>query len=310
MTIGELFAGIGGIGLGFKKAGFNICWANDNDAHVCVTYRHNFPNKNFFKQDIEKLDPSNLPKVDIITAGFPCQPFSIAGNRKGFSDERGSLFFQVCKFIDFLKPKVIFLENVKNLVTHDNCKTFKTIQNKIQKLGYYLKFQILNTAEYSKIPQNRERIYIVCFSKKENYYKFEFPKKVNKRKSIADLIETHVSEDIYYKNTKNYDILKKEVKKNNVIYQWRRTYVRENKNGLCPTLTANMGMGGHNVPIIIDSKGIRKLTPKECLRFQGFPNNFIFPKEISKSQVYKQIGNSVSVPVITAIAKNIKKALQ
>jgi DNA (cytosine-5)-methyltransferase 1 len=312
-SIGELFAGIGGIGLGFKKAnGFKLIWANEIDANACATYKKNFRRVvAVINKDMTTINPSKeIEKVDILTGGFPCQAFSIAGYRKGFKDERGNLFFDILRFIKAIKPRVIFLENVKNLSTHDNGKTFEIIQDELKKTKYHIKFQLLNTSDYSEIPQNRERIYIVCFRNKQECDKFQFPRKSKKRKSISDLLEPIVANEFYYNDTKYYSNLKEKIKNTNTIYQWRRTYVRENKSKLCPTLTANMGMGGHNVPLIKDKKGVRKLTPRECARFQGFPDEFILPNDMSKHALYKQIGNSVSVPVVTAIAKNIKKALE
>ena len=163
----------------------------------------------------------------------------------------------------------------------------------------------MNTTEYSDVPQNRERLYIVCFGYKEHYLKFKFPNPVKKTKSIRSLLDSNVSEEFSYKNSRYYDKLKDVMKNSDTLYQWRRTYARENKKGLCPTLTANMGTGGHNVPLVLDGDDIRKLTPRECARFQGFPDSFVLPKELPNSELYKQIGNSVSVPVVKAIAKNI-----
>jgi DNA (cytosine-5)-methyltransferase 1 len=221
------------------------------------------------------------------------------------------LFFDILRFIDDIRPRVVFLENVKNLSVHDNGETFKIIQSELKKRDYSIAAQILNTAEYSDIPQHRERIYIVCFKNQQEYNKFKFPSKfTKKKKSISDLLEHVVAKEFYYNDcSKYYSVLKEGVKNSNTVYQWRRTYIRENKNNLCPTLTANMGTGGHNVPLIKDKKGVRKLTPRECARFQGFPDGFILPNDMSKSALYKQIGNSVSVPVITAIAKKIRNAL-
>jgi DNA (cytosine-5)-methyltransferase 1 len=310
-TIGELFAGIGGIGLGFKNAGgYKLVWANEIDTNACATYKKNFTHS-IINKDMTEIDISKeLEKVDIITGGFPCQAFSIAGYRKGFKDDRGNLFFDILRFIQNIEPRVLFLENVKNLSAHDNGITFKIIQSELTKAGYFIKSQILNTADYSEIPQNRERIYIVCFRSKQDCDNFKFPNKSTRRKSVSDLLDPSATQEFYYNETKYYPTLKEEIRNPNTVYQWRRTYVRENKSNLCPTLTANMGMGGHNVPLIKDKKGIRKLTPRECARFQGFPDNFILPDNLAKPTLYKQIGNSVSVPVITAIARNIRIALE
>jgi DNA (cytosine-5)-methyltransferase 1 len=308
-TVGELFAGIGGIGLGFKRAGFKLTWANEIDGNACHTYERNFKGLLIINEDISKIDPSSLEHVDVLTAGFPCQAFSIAGYRKGFKDSRGLLFFEVLRYINVINPRVVFLENVKNLLSHDHGNTFKTITASLEEAGYWVHSSVLNASCYSDIPQNRERIYIVCFQDKTDYDRFRFPKKENKRKAISELIYKVAGARYYYAGTKYYEQLKEAVTNPNTVYQLRRYYIRENKSGLCPTLTANMGTGGHNVPLIKDSRGIRKLTPRECARFQGFPDSFIFPDNLPNSALYKQIGNSVSVPVIAAIAHNIKKAL-
>ena len=308
LKVGGLFAGIGGIELGFKKAGFKISWANEIDKNAAITYRINHKHK-LFEKDLKELQTNEVEKIDILTGGFPCQAFSIAGYRKGFKDDRGNVFFEILRFIDDLEPKVLFLENVKNLKNHDNGKTFKTIINELESRGYYLNHKILNSAKYANIPQNRERIYIVGFKNKDVYDNFNFPKPKNLTKTIKNLLDDEVDEKFYYTNSKYYTQLKQEMKNKDTIYQWRRKYVRENKSKLCPTLTANMGTGGHNVPLVIDKKDIRKLTPRECARFQGYDDSFILSSTLAASHLYKQIGNSVTVPVIEAIAKEIKKAL-
>jgi DNA (cytosine-5)-methyltransferase 1 len=307
-TVASLFAGIGGVDLAFKNAGFEISWANEIDKKACETYTKNF-NHNIICDDIKNLVTDNIQPVDIITAGFPCQAFSIAGYQKGFEDDRGSIFFDLMQIVQQIKPRVLFLENVKNLASHKNGATFEHILNLLKKQKYHIKYQILNTCDYSELPQNRERVYIVCFKNKQDCNEFCFPEKISFRKSIKDMLQFDISNEYYYTNTRYYEQLKQEITNKETCYQWRRHYVRENKNNLCPTLTANMGTGGHNVPLILDNKGIRKLTPRECARLQGFPDEFIFPEFLPKSALYKQIGNSVSVPVIEAIARNILIAL-
>jgi len=306
MKVGGLFAGIGGIELGFKKAGFEISWANEIDKNASITYRHNHKHK-LFEKDLKDLKTSEVSPIDILTGGFPCQAFSIAGQQKGFHDDRGNVFFEILRFIDDLKPKIIFLENVKNLVGHDKGKTFKRITYELEDRGYTIHHKILNSSEYGCVPQNRERIYIVAFKDENIALNFTFPKARKLQKKITDLIDSKVDGKFYYTNSRYYEQLKKEMKNRDSVYQWRRVYVRENKSKLCPTLTANMGTGGHNVPLIIDDIDIRKLTPRECARFQGYDEDFKFPKTLSNSALYKQIGNSVTVPVIEAIAKEIKK---
>lgn len=313
--VGSLYAGVGGICLGFLNADFDVVWANEYDKYACETYKKNFRHT-LIEKDVFNVDINKLEKIDVLTAGFPCQPFSVAGYKKGFQDPRGNHFFRVLDFVDILRPKVIFLENVKNLVGHDKGKTFKIIRNSILDRGYSFDSKVLNTKDYN-IPQNRERIFIVCFdlsTTKNANILFSFPQKTKLKTKITDIIYKSKVEDRYYYGEEKsfYEILVKDIKSRETIYQWRRHYVRENKNNVCPTLTANMGTGGHNVPLILTDYGIRKLTPKECFAFQGFPiliDRYELPP-LSDCHLYKQAGNSVSVPVIESIAQNIMKALK
>ena len=307
----DLFAGVGGIRKGFEKAGFKTVFANDFEPKCKETYDLNFQDSKLIVEDIRKIGIKDLPQFDFLLGGFPCQAFSIAGHRQGFDDEkgRGNLFFDIARIIDARKPEGFLLENVKNLKSHDNGKTFRIIEDTLKDLGYYIKAKVLNSMEYGNIPQNRERIYIVGFKNNDYSNKFEFPKPVKLTIKITDLLEKKVSDKYYYNDKPLFKKLKDVVKEEGKVYQWRRQYVRENKSGVCPTLTANMGTGGHNVPIIKDKKGIRKLTPLECARIQGFPDDYKLP-EISDSALYKQFGNSVSVPVIEAVAKQMMKAME
>lgn len=306
----DLFAGIGGIRLGFEKAGFQTVFSNDFDEKCKITYDINFPKSKLIVEDIKKIDIDDLPEFDFLLAGFPCQSFSIAGYREGFNDKkgRGNLFFDIARILEARKPMGFMLENVKNLTSHDNGNTFNVIKQTLKDLGYFIKARVLNTMEYGNLPQNRERIYIVGFRNESYLNRFNYPEKVSLTRSITELLDNNVSEKYYYNGKPLYERIKDDVSDLNKVYQWRRKYVRENKKGVCPTLTANMGMGGHNVPIIKDKKGIRKLTPLECARIQGFPNNYKLPN-IADSALYKQIGNSVSVTVIEAIAKKIREAI-
>ena len=307
-NVGGLFGGIGGIELGFKKAGFPISWANEIDKNAAITYRLNHKHK-LYERDLKELDTKEVEKINILTGGFPCQAFSIAGYRKGFKDDRGNIFFEILRFINDLEPKIVFLENVKNLQSHDKGRTFEIIKSELQDRGYNLDYKVLNSADYGNVPQNRERIYIVGFKDKNVFEKFRFPKQKKLNVKITDLLEKQADEYFYYHKSKYYPQLKEEITNKDTVYQWRRKYVRENKSNLCPTLTANMGTGGHNVPLIIDSKDIRKMTPRECARFQGYDESFIFSENMANSHLYKQIGNSVTVSVIEAIAREIRKAL-
>ena len=307
----DLFAGIGGIRLGFETAGFETVFGNDFDAYCKVTYDLNFKDIPLKVADIAQIKSSDLPNFDILLGGFPCQPFSIAGYRQGFLDtDRGNLFFQIIRILKDKKPQVVFLENVKNLKSHDEGRTFNIISQHLRDLGYFVKTQILNSMEYGNVPQNRERVYIVGFKSKEQFDVFEFPKPIPLTKTVLDLLERKVDKRYYYNDSSLYAVLNAGMKSKGKVYQWRRAYVRENKSGVCPTLTANMGMGGHNVPLIKDNKGIRKITPRECARIQGFPEDFNLPKDISDSKLYKQLGNSVTVTVIERVAQQIRKALE
>ncbi len=306
----DLFAGVGGIRIGFEKAGFETLFANDFDPYCKATYDLNFKDVPLTVADIQKIKSSELPNFDILLGGFPCQPFSIAGYRRGFLDTgRGDLFFTIVKILRDKKPRAVFLENVKNLKTHDHGRTFQIISDALADLGYHVKVKVLNSMEYGNVPQNRERVYIVGFKSKKAYDAFEFPEPIPLTKKVNDLLEENVDKRYYYNHLPLYPKLKDLIKSRDKVYQWRRVYVRENKSGVSPTLTANMGMGGHNVPLIRDKKGIRKFTPRETARLQGFPESYKLPTDLPDTKLYKQFGNSVTVAVIERVAKQIKKAL-
>lgn len=311
-TINSFFSGVGGIDLGFEMTkNFKVIWANEIDINASKTYALNFSNT-LITEDIKKIESNDVPNADIFIAGFPCQAFSVAGYKKGFEDERGILFFDLLRIIKEHKPRVVFLENVKNLVGHDNGNTFRVIKESLEFYGYKVRDKVLNAKDYGNIPQNRERIYIVAFIDPIDYMNFDYPDSIPLEKTIKDMIDYSVDDQQYiYTQEKyeSYEEIKKSVLKKNTVYQWRRKYVRENKSNVFPTLTANMGTGGHNVPLILTDKCIRKLTPRECFNVQGYPLNFKLPN-ISNSHLYKQAGNSVVVPVIERIAQNISKALK
>lgn len=315
--IASLFAGIGGIDLAFEQAGFEPVYANDIDKCCSVTFNANHKIK-LTVADICDVKSNDIPDITVLTGGFPCQAFSIAGYKKGFADERGTLFFQIARLLREMKeqnrlPKVVFLENVKNLNGHNNGKTYKSIKDELNDIGYTVTENILNTCEYGNIPQNRERIYIIGFLDEAQKNDFKWPQPIKLTNTIEKVIDFDKPADkqfYYTKDIKCYPLLASNIKNKHSIYQFRRIYIRENKSGVCPTLTANMGMGGHNVPLIVDNNGgIRKLTPNECLCLQGFPKNFIIPKELPNSKIYKQAGNSVSVTVIKRLADEILRVL-
>jgi len=310
----DLFAGIGGFRIALQNVGGKCIFTSEWNEAAKTTYQANFGEVPFgdITKDITKnYIPNNF---DVLCAGFPCQAFSIAGYRKGFHDTRGTLFFDLEKIIEKKRPKVVFLENVKNLVSHDNGNTFKIILEILeQKLGYKVYTKILNSATHANVPQNRERIFIVAFDpiQVEKHADFKFPEPIPLTRTIHDIIEKGKQADnLYYKKDHQYyPELIKTMTSIDTIYQWRRVYVRENKNNLCPTLTANMGSGGHNVPLILDGFGIRKLTPKECFAFQGYPiDKYILPN-IANSKLYMQAGNSVTTTLIERISKEIIKII-
>jgi DNA (cytosine-5)-methyltransferase 1 len=407
-TVGSLFAGVGGICLGFKQAQYKdsrykLVWANEQDEYAAETYRTNF-NHELIEGDIEKvIDPSLLDKeiekyrllsvqekdtkkikeyeeeiekcnaekseyekkrnqilssrIEILNGGFPCQAFSIAGDQKGFEHKTGNLFWSIVNLIKLLdpihgKPRVLFLENVKNLKSHDCGKTYTVIKGELEKLGYIVKEEILNTMDFSNLPQNRERIFIVGFLNKKDadkftmfedlnkYYKAKHPdERIKEIKKVLDLDLTKENAAKYYYTKEKYphyfiteeeylNIPEEKRKKVRInldeqiheelqFYQVRRgMYVRKNMSGVCPTLTANMGTGGHNVPLIKVKDGIRKLTPAETFKIQGFPvgDGYELPKKykgraFSDGKLYKQAGNAVSVEVIKLIAEEILKVL-
>lgn len=310
----ELFAGTGAFSLAFENTNnFETIFANDICKNSEIIYNNNFKLK-LNTEDINTLNISEIPSMDILTAGFPCQPFSIAGKQQGFKDNRTNVFWKIIEIIDKHKPSIVIFENVKNLQSHDNGNTLRIILSQIDKLKYFYKYKILNTCNYTYIPQNRERIYIICFKNICLYNKFNFPDQTNQCLPLKKFLENTIPNKYYYTNlSKIWDKIKNINKKidDNVIYQYRRYYIRENKHNLCPTLTANMGTGGHNVPILMETNGnIRKLTPRECFNFQGFPNTYKLPSNISDSGLYKLAGNAVTYSIVEKIAQIIYEILQ
>ena len=310
----DLFAGVGGFRIALQNIGGKCVYTSEWEKSAKQTYEKNFGEYPFGDITSEKIKSYIPENFDLLCGGFPCQAFSVAGNRKGFEDTRGTLFFDLEKIIETKRPKAFFLENVKNLAGHDKGRTLEIMLNILKnKLGYKVKYKVLNSMEYANVPQNRERIFIVGFDPKQvkNYDEFSFPEKIDLTKKIRDLINKEKQEERYYykKEHQYYHKLIEVMKSKNTIYQWRRVYVRENKSNVCPTLTANMGTGGHNVPLIIDDYGIRKLTPRECFRFQGYPENYVLPN-LANSKLYMQAGNSVTVPLIQRIGEKIFEILK
>ena len=307
LTMIDLCAGTGALTYAFESTKLvDVVFSNDMEESSKIIYDANFTHK-LTLGNICDLNVKTIPKHNILTAGFPCQPFSIAGKQKGFDDPRSNVFWKILEIVKYHKPDCVILENVKNFATHDDGDTLRTIKSALEKEKYYIIYKVLNTSDITIVPQHRERIYIVCVRDKKIFDKFnlDFPKV--KKVSISKMLLGGTIDNKYYYNDKKNKIHKMvmdEVTENDTVYQYRRVYVRENKNNECPTLTANMGSGGHNVPIILDSKGARKLMPRECFNFQGFPATYKLPI-LSDSKLYKLAGNAVSVPVVQLIADKI-----
>lgn len=318
----DLFAGIGGIRKGFENTGrFSTVYANDFEKNCKLTYDKNFDGTKLTIQDIRNVSIKNdkIPKFDFVLSGFPCQPFSQGGLKQGFSDHkgRGVLFEEIVRLLRESKeehgeyPMGFLLENVKNLKTHDNGKTYQIIYDRLAELGYSIDSKVYNSLDFG-VAQSRERIYMVGFRDQDKFNSFVWPEATtspDEYVKVTDILEPQVEARFYYNGKPLYEKICNEVTNPNYVYNYRRTYVRAIKSGYSPTLVASMGMGGHNVPIIRDAKGIRRLTPTECARLQGFDDLHI-PLGVSEQQIYKQIGNSVSIPVIQAIAGNIAKAME
>lgn len=320
----DLFAGIGGIRLGFDNAfrhDIKTVFVSEWDDKAQVTYRANFKDTLDIKGDITEIPCEDIPNHEILLAGFPCQSFSLAGFKKGFEDARGTLFFDVARIAKHHRPKVVFCENVKNLVNHDRGKTFKTITRILENLDYKVFSKVLNSKHFG-VPQNRERIYIVAFRNDIAPESFEFPERVGKKTTISNIIEEEEVSTKYYLSNTYLNTLRKhrarhEKKGNGFGYQIRDV------NGIAGTIVCG-GMGRERNLIIdnrltdftpvthikgeVNREYVRKMTPREWARLQGFPDTFELP--VADSHLYKQLGNSVTVPVIEAIANRIKGVLK
>lgn len=309
MKVASFFAGIGGICYGFKQAGFDVPYANEWDKKACENYRANHTGTNLEEGDIKAIKAESLPDFDVFAGGFPCQSYSLAGRREGLTDVRGTLFFEIVRILKGKRPPVLLLENVKNIQSTNEGRDFKVILEHLKDCGYHVRHDVLSGNTHGNVPQCRERMFIVGFQDPCISEKFVFPGPVPLTNTLEKIFDRgdRKPDKYYYTPKSQYYAMMDKAMTSKSVYQMRRVYMRENKNGVCPTLTANMGGGGHNVPVIRDDFGIRKLTPKECLALQGFPDDF----EIKTSDVhaYKQAGNSVVVPIVRRIAENIAKAM-
>lgn len=231
-SVCSLFSGIGGIDLGFMQAGFDIAWANEMDVAACRTYRYNFHNSKLIEGDIKKVSAKKIPDFDVLTAGFPCQPFSIAGLQKGFKDRDGNLFFEITRIVDAKRPKVVFLENVPNIMEHDNGKTFLVIYNELAQFGYAVYYLVLASNQYGNLPQIRKRIYIVAIREDISNRLFRYPEPIELTLKSGNIINRSIKQhDIYYYTEgKMYERILSRMKDHNAIYRITDTEVRWTKN--------------------------------------------------------------------------------
>ena len=339
-TFADLFAGIGGMRFAFEEWGGACTLTSEIDEHARVTYAaqkwtRELPEHKYINDVVElaELSEKAIPHFDVLVAGFPCQPYSIAGLRQGLHDEkgRGQVFLSMLEILQKKKPKAFLLENVKGLQSHDDGETLDYMIQELEECGYHvLEPTVLNSMTHGGVPQNRERLFIVGFHKKKvgkvesvkagekpsgaSSKVFMWPNEKKMKTTLIDVLDKDGLPDKYFYTAEKYecyDEIKEVATKPGVAYQWRRVYVRENKSGVCPALTANMGSGGHNVPLVNVKGKIRKLTPMECARLQGFPlgedgrPEFIFPYGMADSRLYHQFGNSVTVPLISRIAEQL-----
>jgi DNA (cytosine-5)-methyltransferase 1 len=322
LTCGGLFAGIGGFCLGFTEAGFETLWCNDLSKEAATVYLENFPGANYIQADVKALNASNdLKAVDVLHAGFPCQSFSAAGFRKGFADDRGKLFYEIIRLVKewgVNKPKVLVLENSPHLRDGEGGAWFRTVQTEIQRCGYWFSSSnafVLDTREHGGLPQRRKRLFMIAVSQDfADFNPIDLNGIVPERQiDISEVIRLNETDDYYYlhEDSKYAHMIQKQVTNDDPfqLYQLRKYFVRVPEKGVCPTLTANMGLGGHNVPFVSDGGRMRKLTERECLSLQGFPTEFHFPSGMTMSKRYEVIGNSVSPFISRFIARQVSRFL-
>lgn len=304
-TFIDLFCGIGGFRQALESVGGTCVFSCDKNKNARLTYQSNYGDMP--DGDITKIEAKDIPPFNILCAGFPCQPFSIAGKQRGFADERGTMFFEIARIITYHKPEIVFLENVANLARHDGGNTLKIITGTLKKLGYHVKCEVLKASDYG-CATIRKRIYFVCF-RKDLKAKFSFPESFESNIAVEDFLNQEVDEH-YYIDRPDIVFYKPDITERvhdtyrmgyiGSIGQGRRIY---SVKGLSPTFVVSArGPAGGTESYYINGR-VRRLTPDECKRIMGFPDNFIFP--VKEERAYEQLGNSVAVPVLKAIAKQI-----
>ena len=304
VKIVDLFAGIGGIRLGVEQAfgSIDCVFTSEIDKYAVTTYKANFRDANIFG-DIKQIDENDVPDHDVLLAGFPCQPFSQAGLKKGFTDTRGTLFFDIERILLAKQPKAFLLENVKQLKGHNKGRTLQTIIDHLNKAGYKVFYEILKARDFG-LPQNRERIYIVGFL--DHSINFEFPKPMNISTKVGDILDDVVDEK-YTISDKLWSGHKRRKELNKLNGKGFGYGLFNKESAYTNTISARYYKDGSEILIEQENKNPRKLTPREAARLQGFPEEYVIP--VSDAQAYKQFGNSVCVPVVKAIAMQMRKVL-
>lgn len=312
MNVVSLFSGIGGLDQGFIDAGYNVIWANDFDSYAAQTYNRNNPEGIMHLGDINQIPLDQIPEHDVLIGGFPCQPFSMMGEQRGFEDTRGTLFFRIAEIINYQvennrAPRVIVLENVRRLLTHDKTNTFATIKRSLEGLGYKVFFSVLNSADFG-VPQIRNRLFIVCFRNQD--VEFDYPLPIELTLSMHDILEPHVAEEFYLS-----DRIKPTILSDGTGGYIAKSEINQSPaRPLCATMAKMHRACQDNYysdDYILgngDTEHIRKLTPRECARLQGFTDDFVI--EVSNAQAYKQFGNAVTVNVSRAVAEQIRTKLE
>ena len=328
-TVGCLFSGMGGLASGLAKAGFTIRWANDENASACTTFRFRLPSARVIEKDVRELSvvTDGLSEVDVLAAGFPCQSFSLAGSRRGFEDPRGRLFLEIPRLLKEFEPEkrpsLIVLENVPNLLHGADGSWFDEVRRALRKAGYWFRKEscwIANVKDATELPQDRERLFMVAASRSHFAYNpFVPPHSTNEGieirlplNAIVDRTQPGDTEAYLPEENRYFKMIDREMSSGESdmnVYQLRRSYVREKKNGLCPTLTANMGIGGHNVPFVKDRWGIRRLNVNEVARLQGFDGTGSLFPEIPEKEKYRLLGNAVCVRLAQLVGRECSEIL-
>ena len=305
ITFIDLFAGTGGIRIPFDELGYKCVFTSEWDKYAQKTYEANFDE--IPHGDITKIKAKDIPPFNILLAGFPCQPFSNAGLKKGFADIRGTMFFEIAKIVEHHQPEVLFLENVKGFRNHDKGRTFQVIKETLEKMDYEVFDQVLNAKDFG-VPQNRERIYIICFNKKKlKKINFEYPHKSGKKTRVGDILEQNVDPKYTISDRLWAGHQRRKAEHARKGNGFGYSLFDENSE-YTSTMSARYYKDGSEILIKQNGNNPRKITPREASRLQGYPSDFKIP--VSDVQAYKQFGNAVAVPAIRAVAKQIEKVIK